>query len=64
MTTKLNEKQLKSLIKESMKEVINSEMMKVRALLLPGVSSKEQKEIDKIYGTPSRKITKTYHVRL
>lgn len=64
MTTKLDESQLRVLIKESMKEVINSEFMKLRAFLLPNVSQKEQREIERLYKTPSRKIAKSYKLKI
>jgi len=42
-------------VKESVREVFSQELMKFRALLLPMVSPKEQKDIEKRYGKPSRK---------
>jgi len=64
MTTKLDERQLKTLIKESMKEIISSEFMKLRAFLVPYVSAEEQKEIEQIYKKPSGKITKSYKIEI
>ena len=55
MTTTLSETKLKSLIKESMKEVLENEFMKLRAFSLPEASKKEQKDIEKRYGSPLRK---------
>ncbi|MEK7534475.1 MAG: hypothetical protein AAB600_04005 [Patescibacteria group bacterium] len=60
--TNLTGVQLKMLVKESVKEALVSEVMKLRALLLPYVSQKEQKGIERLYGKPSRKIVKTYNV--
>lgn len=55
MTIKVEEIKLKSLIKESVKEAMNMELMKLRAFLLGNVSAKEQRDIEKRYGSPSRK---------
>ena len=62
--TGLNERKLKILIKESVKESINAEVLKLRAVLLPYVSNKEQKEIEKKYGKPSCKIAKSYDLEI
>ena len=48
-------KKLRSIVKESVKEVIISEMMKLRSDLLPYISATEQKEIERRYGNPNRK---------
>ncbi len=50
---------LKSLIKESVYEVISQELMKLRLLATPFASLREQKDIEKTYGKPSRKSVKT-----
>ncbi|MFH1894814.1 MAG: hypothetical protein ABH813_02855 [Patescibacteria group bacterium] len=55
MTTTLSETKLKSLIKESVKEVLEKELMKLRAFSLSEVSKKEQKDIERRYGSPSKK---------
>ena len=55
MTTTLSETKLKSLIKESMREVLENEFRKLRAFSLPEVSEEEQKDIEKRYGSPSKK---------
>jgi len=64
MTLKIEEKQLKLLIKKSVKEAISSEFMKLRAFLLPYVSDKEQKDIEKLYKKPSRKVEKSYKIKI
>lgn len=65
MTTTLSETKLKSLIKESLKEVLENELIKLRAFSLPEASKKEQKDIEKRYGFPSRKRgSKTYALEL
>ena len=60
MTTNVSEKKLKGLIKEGLREVLETELMKLRALALPEVSDKEQKDIEKRYGAPSRRREKSY----
>ncbi len=57
-------KELKAVVKESFREVFTQELMKFRALLLPFVSQKEQKEIEKLYGKPSRKTAKTLEIEI
>jgi hypothetical protein len=52
-------KELKAAIKESVREVLNQELMKFRALLLPFVSQKEQRDIEKRYGKPVRQVAKS-----
>ena len=54
MTTKIGERQLRSIVKESVREALGTEMMKLRALLVPYVSDREQKEIEKRFKKPSR----------
>ncbi len=64
MTTATLTKNLRSVIKESVREVFEEELMKSRALLLPDVSPKEQKQIEKLYGRPKRHAAKTLHVSI
>ncbi|MDP2950807.1 MAG: hypothetical protein Q8N55_00310 [bacterium] len=59
-TISFNEQKLKMLIKDSVREGIKSEILKLRAAFLPYVKDAEQKEIEKKYGKPSRKVAKTY----
>ena len=61
---KLNKRQFKLLIKESVKEAIDTEFMKIKALLLLSVSTKEQKEIEKLYKKPTRAVSKTYKMKV
>ncbi len=60
MTTIVSEKKLKFLIKESVQEALKVELTKLRALALPEMSDKEQGEIEKLYGKPSRRRAKSY----
>ncbi len=56
--------EFKSVIKESVREVLEQELVKLRALSLPFVSGKEQKDIEKRYGKPFRKIAKSVEIKL
>jgi len=60
----LGEQRLKTLIKESIKESIGAEILKLRAAFLPYVSEKEQKNIEQLYKKPSRKIAKIYNIEI
>jgi len=61
-TITIPKKELKAVVKESVKEVFNQELMKLRALLLPFVSQKEQKDIEKRYGKPVRQTVKSIDI--
>ncbi|MBU2109388.1 hypothetical protein KKB71_00295 [Patescibacteria group bacterium] len=63
-TITIPKKQLQTAVKESVREVFEQELMKFRALLLPFVSKKEQKDIEKRYGKPFRKIAKSIRIEL
>jgi len=63
-TITIPKKELETVVKESVREVLTQELMKFRALLLPSVSEKEQKEIEKLYRKPSRKVAKTIEVEI
>ena len=63
-TITISKKELKGVIKDSVKEVLNQELMKFRALLLPFVSQKEQKDIEKHYGTPKHQVAKSIDVKI
>lgn len=63
MVIQISEKQFKALIKESVKEVFDAELLKLKSLTLPFVSSKEQKEIENKFGKPNRKKFKTYKTK-
>ncbi|MEK7536830.1 MAG: hypothetical protein AAB584_00065 [Patescibacteria group bacterium] len=64
LTTAITPDKLKSIIKDSLREVLALELMKLRADLVPYVSSREQKEIEKKYGKPSRKTEKSVEIEL
>ena len=63
MTTTLNERQLKTLVKDSVKEALRAEFMKLTAKTIPFVSLKEQREIEGLYKKPSREIAKSFLTR-
>jgi len=60
----ITETKLKNLFREILKEVLTLEFMKLRADLLPFVSDKEQKEIERLYKKPSRKIAKSIKFKI
>lgn len=57
-TITIPKKELKTVVKESVREVLSQELMRLRALLLPSVSKKEQNAIEKLYGEPVHKFYK------
>ncbi|MBU4481629.1 hypothetical protein L6279_03480 [Candidatus Parcubacteria bacterium] len=61
-TITIPKKELKAVIKESVREVFEQELMKLRASLLPFVSQGEQKDIEKRYGKPVRQTAKSIDV--
>ena len=63
-TITIPKKELKTIIKESIRETLGEESMKLRALFLPFTSQKEQKDIEKRYGRPSRKVAKSMEVKV
>lgn len=63
MITTVSERKLKYLIKESVKEALDTGLMKLRALVVPDISEKEQKDIEKRHGQPSRRFIKSYTLK-
>jgi len=61
-TISLPKKNLEIFIRQTIKDSIREEIMKLRAVFLPYVSDKEQEDIEKLYGKPSRKIEKSYNL--
>jgi len=57
-TITTSKKELRQIVKESMRNVLDSELMKLRALALPTVSPKEQKEIEKVLRYADRSVGK------
>jgi hypothetical protein len=55
MVVYTEDKKLKTLLKVSVREVLDEELMKIRALAMPDVSVKEQTDIVKRFGkSPTR----------
>jgi len=57
-------KELKAVVKESVREVFAQELMKFRALLLPEVSPKEQKDIERCYNRPVCRPVKSVEIEI
>lgn len=55
----LDKRQLKILVKESVKEVFRTELAKLLAHAVPFVSHREQKEIERLYKKPTRRVVTT-----
>lgn len=47
--------ELKSIVKESVKEALEEEMVRVRLMLFPEISDKEMLDISDRYGKPEKK---------
>jgi hypothetical protein len=63
-TITIQKSELKSLIEESVREVVSQEFMKFYSLLVPYVSDEEQKDIESQYGIPTREIGKTIEIEI
>jgi hypothetical protein len=61
MPTVSNE-ELKTIIKESVKEALEEEIIKMRLMFLPEVSDKEMSDITSRYGKPERKSVRKEHI--
>lgn len=61
MTTALKN-QIRVLVRNSVRKAIEAEFSGIRASLLPLVSKKEQKDIEKLYKKPSRRSIKTLRI--
>ena len=55
---------MEKILRKVVKEVVEIEMMKLRASLLGYISEKEQKEIEKLYKKPTRKVAKRIEIDL
>ncbi len=62
--TNITEQKLKKIIKESVQEVLNVELMKLRAFGLKEVSNLEQKDIEKRYKKPSHRATQIHEINI
>ncbi len=63
-TITILKKELKTVVKEGVREVLIQELMKFRALLLPLASQKEQKDIERRYGKPVRQVAKSIEIEI
>jgi len=63
-TITIPKKELKTIIKESVREILEQESMKIRAFLMPWASDREQRDIEKKYGKPSRKVSKSLQFKI
>ncbi len=61
MSTALKD-QIRELARESVREALQEELFLLRALHLPPVSKKEQKNIERLYKKPSRRAVRTLQV--
>lgn len=57
-------RRLKTMVKESVKEVFDAELMKLRSTILPFISEQEQKDIERRYKKPSHRVAKTYTLEI
>jgi hypothetical protein len=51
----VNQEELKMIIKESVKEALEEELIKMRLMFFPEVSDKEMQDIINRYGKPEKK---------
>jgi hypothetical protein len=51
----VSHKELKSIVKESVKEALEEELIKVRLMFFPEASDKEMRDISSRYGKPGKK---------
>jgi len=63
-TITIPKRELKIIIQESIREILEQEFMKFRALFLPLISQKEQKDIERRYNRPSRRTAKSIETRI
>lgn len=64
VTKTITKRELEVMVRESVKEAFVQEVMTLRSLFLPVVSVKEQRDIEKRYGKPSRRSAKTLEFEL
>ena len=60
----ITEQKLKEIVKESVKEALKTELMKLRAFGLSEVSKSEQRDIEKTYKKPLRRVSEIHEVNL
>lgn len=57
-------KEFEKIIRKIVKEVVELEMMKLRAYLLDYISDEEQKEIESLYKKPSTRVAKKIEIEI
>jgi hypothetical protein len=60
----ISKKELKTAVREGVREALDQELMKWYAVLLPFVSEKEQRDIERLYGKPSRRVARSRRLEL
>ncbi len=63
-TITIPKKELKTVVSESVREALIQELAKFRALLSPLASQKEQKDIERRYGAPVRRVAKSVEIKV
>ena len=63
MTTALKN-EIRRIARQSVREALVEEFAKARASVLPFISTREQKEIEKLYRVPSYRATRTVRARI
>ncbi|MDO8590584.1 MAG: hypothetical protein Q7R65_01255 [bacterium] len=63
-TLTISKKELKLAVQESVREVLAKELAPLRGMLLPFVSDKEQKDIERRYIKPSRRSVRSRKIEL
>ena len=59
MKANIEIEELEEILRKIVRDVVQEEIMKLRATLLPFVSDEEQKEIEDSYKAPSADVAKT-----
>jgi hypothetical protein len=60
----IGKKELKEVVRESVKEIFEQEFARLRASFLPFVPREEQADIEKRYKKPVRKIAKNIEIEV
>lgn len=58
-TATISERRLKTLVRETIKETLSAELMKLRAKLVAAISKEEQRDIERHYGEPNSRTAKS-----
>jgi len=64
MATQLSEKKVKALVREGVREALRTEMMKLRAILMPLVSAVEQRDVERRFKAPSGRAATIHTVKI